>query len=312
MSATVLIAPLKMLIATLGTGTLPPGAMSGLRQAPSTLGAAADRSATTIRIAADGWRGDGGDAAATKARRLTEADSAVGAGGADVARVVETAAEHVRTAHVALNGLVDSFVAAAATVPAVTTPAGLAALVPVALDHIARGVQVVQRAQGELARDTTALESRQTASDVPSEASATAAPVGFGGAGTRVVLPDGTVVQAPNERAARAVRAALSVQGTPYVWGGTTTDGFDCSGFTQWAYRQAGVELPRLAQDQDLASVPVSQSDLQPGDLAVWSGHVAMYVGNDQFVETGGDPVGVTPLRTTNAGQSFEGFYRPR
>jgi hypothetical protein len=37
-----------------------------------------------------------------------------------------------------------------------------------------------------------------------------------------------------------------------------------------------------------------------------------MYIGNNQFVETGGDPVGVTPLRTTNAGQTFEGFYRPR
>ena len=94
------------------------------------------------------------------------------------------------------------------------------------------------------------------------------------------------------------------------MWGGTSTAGFDCSGFTQWAYRQAGVELPRLAQDQDTAGRQISQAELQPGDLAVWSGHVAMYIGNGQLVETGGDPVGVTPLRTTNAGQTFEGFYR--
>ena len=54
----------------------------------------------------------------------------------------------------------------------------------------------------------------------------------------------------------------------PYVWGGTTPNGFDCSGLTQWAYRQAGLELPRLAQDQDTAGFRVSQADLQPGDLA--------------------------------------------
>lgn len=117
---------------------------------------------------------------------------------------------------------------------------------------------------------------------------------------------------APNERAATAVRAALSQQGVPYVWGGTTPgQGLDCSGLTQWAYREAGVELPRLAQEQDTAGVAIAQSDLQPGDLAVWSGHVAMYVGNGQLVEAG-DPVSVSPLRTTNMGQTFEGFYRPR
>ncbi|NED67462.1 C40 family peptidase, partial [Streptomyces sp. SID10244] len=46
-------------------------------------------------------------------------------------------------------------------------------------------------------------------------------------------------------------------------------------------------------------------------DLAVWDGHVAMYVGNNQLVEAG-DPVQVSPLRTTNAGQGFQGFFRPR
>ena len=87
--------------------------------------------------------------------------------------------------------------------------------------------------------------------------------------------------------------------------------GFDCSGLTQWAYRQAGLELPRLAQEQDTAGFAVAQADLMPGDLAVWDGHVAMYVGNNQLVEAG-DPVQVSPLRTTNAGQGFQGFYRPR
>jgi len=133
---------------------------------------------------------------------------------------------------------------------------------------------------------------------------------GVVGSGVQVVLPDGSSATAPNEKAAGAVRAALAQQGVPYVWGGTSPGvGLDCSGLTQYAYGEAGVELPRLAQEQGVGT-PVAQSDLMPGDLAVWDGHVAMYVGNDQLVEAG-DPVEVSPLRTENIGMAFHGFYRP-
>lgn len=133
---------------------------------------------------------------------------------------------------------------------------------------------------------------------------------GVVGGGVDVMLPDGSVATAPNEEAAGAVRNALSQQGVPYVWGGTTPgQGLDCSGLTQWAYRDAGVEIPRLAQEQNVG-VQVQQSDLMPGDLAVWDGHVAMYIGNGQLVEAG-DPVAVSGLRTDNIGMSFYGFYRP-
>ena len=95
---------------------------------------------------------------------------------------------------------------------------------------------------------------------------------------------------APNAVAADAVRHALTQLGVPYVWGGTTPGvGLDCSGLTQWAYHQAGLDLPRLAQEQDLGAA-VNQNALRPGDLAVWDGHVAMVVGNGQMIEAG-DPV---------------------
>ncbi|MBY6413847.1 C40 family peptidase [Rhodococcus sp. BP-252] len=136
------------------------------------------------------------------------------------------------------------------------------------------------------------------------------AAVGARGRGVEVALPDGTVAVAPNERAAGAVRSALSQQGVPYVWGGTEPGrGLDCSGLTQWAYGEQGVQLPRLAQEQDIGP-QVSEDELMPGDLAVWDGHVAMVIGNGQFVEAG-DPVQVSAIRTTNSGMGFQGFYRP-
>ena len=123
-------------------------------------------------------------------------------------------------------------------------------------------------------------------------------------------LPDGSTVTAPNAVAADAVRHALTQLGVPYVWGGTTPGvGLDCSGLTQWAYHEAGLNLPRLAQEQDLGAA-VNQGSLRPGDLAVWDGHVAMIVGNGMMIEAG-DPVQLSPIRTTNAGQGFQGFWRP-
>ena len=133
---------------------------------------------------------------------------------------------------------------------------------------------------------------------------------GMFGSGVGVQLPDGSTATAPNETAASAVRHALTQLGVQYDWGGTTPGiGLDCSGLTQWAYHEAGLDLPRLAQEQDVGSA-VSQATLRPGDLAVWDGHVAMVVGNGVMIEAG-DPVKLSPIRTTNAGQGFQGFWRP-
>jgi peptidoglycan DL-endopeptidase CwlO len=130
------------------------------------------------------------------------------------------------------------------------------------------------------------------------------------GDGFAVRLPDGSTAMAPNAVAASAVRHALTQLGVPYQWGGTTPGvGLDCSGLTQWAYHEAGLNIPRLAQEQDVGAA-VDAGSLRPGDLAVWDGHVAMIVGDGTMIEAG-DPVQLSPIRTSNLGQGFQGFFRP-
>ncbi|MBW0271414.1 hydrolase [Nocardia sp. MH4] len=144
-----------------------------------------------------------------------------------------------------------------------------------------------------------------------STGSSSGSSTGSTGTGVKITLPDGSTVEAPNEEAATAVRSAIRAVGTPYVWGGNSPgSGIDCSGLTQYAYGEAGVELPRLAQEQHIGHPQVSPGDLMPGDLAVWDGHVAMVVGNGQLVEAG-DPVSISSIRTENSGMEFYGFYRP-
>lgn len=90
----------------------------------------------------------------------------------------------------------------------------------------------------------------------------------------------------PNDRAALAVRAALSRLGRPYVWGATGPDRFDCSGLVQWSYAQAGIHLDRTTYQQINDGIPVPRSQVRPGDLVFpHAGHVQLAVGNNLVVE---------------------------
>jgi cell wall-associated NlpC family hydrolase len=96
---------------------------------------------------------------------------------------------------------------------------------------------------------------------------------------------------APNGGGARAVAAAETQIGVPYVWAGATPGAaFDCSGLTMWAWAQAGVALSHSAADQYSETTHVPLADLQPGDLLFYSeggtiGHVTMYVGPGQMIQ---------------------------
>lgn len=119
----------------------------------------------------------------------------------------------------------------------------------------------------------------------------------------------------PPNRAAnlarRIISAGYSVIGTPYVFGGTSPYGFDCSGFTQYAFRAAGVAIPRTADAQMDYGRRVPIDHLRPGDLVFYStyepgaSHVGIYLGNGNFLHTGSS-TGVT------VSSAFTGYWGAR
>jgi cell wall-associated NlpC family hydrolase len=107
----------------------------------------------------------------------------------------------------------------------------------------------------------------------------------------------GTPGGAQSSPGTAALLAAEARIGAPYRYGGSGPDTFDCSGLVAYAYRQAGISVPRTAAEQHAAARPVSRRNLRPGDLVFFrfSGrevsHVGIYAGDDQFVhapESGG------------------------
>ncbi|MFI5778328.1 C40 family peptidase [Nocardia sp. NPDC051570] len=99
-----------------------------------------------------------------------------------------------------------------------------------------------------------------------------------------------------------ALDAAKSKLGAEYVWGATGPDAFDCSGLVQWAYKQAGIKLPRTSFEMEHVGRPIALSQLAPGDIIVTSngGHVVMYAGDGKIVQapTSGETVSFAHLNT--------------
>lgn len=110
-------------------------------------------------------------------------------------------------------------------------------------------------------------------------------------------------------KANEIVNMAKSEVGKPYAWGATGPNAFDCSGLVQYIYGQKGINLPRTTYDQVKVGQTVSMSDLKPGDLLFWGSptapyHVAIYVGNNQYVNA------ATPEQGTIL-QSITSYYYP-
>ena len=110
------------------------------------------------------------------------------------------------------------------------------------------------------------------------------------------------------------VSIALQYLGVPYVWGGASPSGFDCSGLTMYAYAKVGVYLPHNAAMQYGMGTPVSRSQLAPGDLVFFNGlsHVGMYIGGGRFVHAPhtGDVVKISSLSDSWYASTFVGARR--
>ena len=109
-------------------------------------------------------------------------------------------------------------------------------------------------------------------------------------AGTEAVVPTppGPQQATLDPVRARIVFTALQMVGVPYRFGGESPAGFDCSGLVQYAYRSAGVSMPRTSRDQLQASTPVALADASAGDLLFFQSkdysHVGIYLGQGRFV----------------------------
>ncbi len=100
--------------------------------------------------------------------------------------------------------------------------------------------------------------------------------------------PSFALPSAPPSRFGGAVGVAMQYLGIPYVYGGSTPGGFDCSGFVMYVFAQVGVSLPHNAAAQYGSGTPVDRSQLQPGDLVFFNGlgHVGIYVGGGSFIHS--------------------------
>jgi cell wall-associated NlpC family hydrolase len=140
-----------------------------------------------------------------------------------------------------------------------------------------------ERAQkaAALARLRAQEEARKKAAQA--QASAPSTPTSTPPPGPPPPVPTGN----PGVGHPQAASIALQYLGVPYVYGGASPSGFDCSGLVMYVYGRLGISLPHYTVAQWNATVPISQSQMQPGDLVFFDGlgHVGIYIGNGQFVD---------------------------
>lgn len=112
----------------------------------------------------------------------------------------------------------------------------------------------------------------------------------------------------------QAVADAMRLRGIPYVWGGSTTAGFDCSGFTAFVYAKLGITLAHSTYAQWDAGTHIPKRDLQPGDLVFFAGigHVGIYIGDGRFIHSPhtGAVVSVDRLSGSWYGAEYDGAVR--
>ncbi|MEO8290435.1 MAG: NlpC/P60 family protein [Gaiellaceae bacterium] len=155
-------------------------------------------------------------------------------------------------------------------------------------NQLAERQRLLGTIKDEIAKIQAAERARQARLEAQARDRITSAPQDFGGGGN------------PTGHYGGVVGIAMQYLGVPYVWGGASPSGFDCSGFTQYVFAKVGVYLPHNAAMQYGLGSPVSRENLQPGDLVFFNnlGHMGIYIGGNQMIHAPhtGDVVKISPL----------------
>ena len=162
----------------------------------------------------------------------------------------------------------------------------------------AKDYQKTIKEQNEIIRQQEAAAARQNAATYDGGGSGAS-----GGMGSDSYLQDSSYnpSNATSVSGAAVVAYAQQFVGNPYVWGGNSlTNGVDCSGFVHLVYAHFGISTPRYSQAFKRVGQPVAYQNIQAGDVVVYPGHVAIYIGNGCIVEAQSTRAGITNTRPVN------------
>ncbi|GAA0589075.1 peptidoglycan DL-endopeptidase CwlO [Virgibacillus siamensis] len=148
---------------------------------------------------------------------------------------------------------------------------------------------VEQEIRDRQQREAQARSNNTGASSAGTDAGASSNSSSDGGDLTQLSSKSSKAATVSSGSYSSAIAAGYTVTGTPYVFGGKTPSGFDCSGFVSWAFAQAGVSIPSSTSALQSVGTRVSYSNAQPGDLIFFNtyktnGHVGIYLGNGKFL----------------------------
>ena len=178
--------------------------------------------------------------------------------------------------------------------------------------QLARQQRLYNSIKGEIAHLIAMQRARQL--QLAREAQARLAAYQQTNPGLGVSLDPGAGFTAPPTQYSGVVGIAMQYLGVPYVWGGASPSGFDCSGLVMYVYAQVGVSLPHYTGAQWQMGVPVAESDLQPGDLVFFDGlgHVGLYIGGGEFIHAPhtGDVVRIDSLSEGWYAATYDGARR--
>ena len=172
-----------------------------------------------------------------------------------------------------------------------------------------RAQQSVNREKAYLAGLNASIRKMINEQQAAAAAAAAASAAAAGSSGT---APPSNLPNPPaSTLGGQAVAIAERYLGVPYVWGGASPSGFDCSGLTMYVYSQLGVSLPHNAAAQYYALPHVSESDLQPGDLVFFDGlnHVGIYIGGGSIIHAPHTGT-VVQISSLSGGGSYYGAAR--